>query len=138
MRSSTARWIRSQIPRPYGLITIVPRASEGSARPPCFTTSWYQPGKSSDCFGSAIRGSVTAGRGPVAALRRAREDRVQLLKRSCGFETTLRSGFAADLHDRLRLRRHPNDVRRASFGALRAQLVRQLLRLARKLFDDVR
>src|SRR5438132_12429422 len=79
MRSSTARWMRSQIPKPYGLITIVPRASEGSARPPCFTTSWYQPGKSSDCFGSAIRGSVTAGPGPVAGLRRAREDRVQLL-----------------------------------------------------------
>src|SRR5260221_10721178 len=82
MRSSTARWIRSQIPKPYGLITIVPRASDGSARPPCFTTSWYQPGKSSDCFGSAMRGSVTAGRARVAGLGGApREDRVQLLPR---------------------------------------------------------
>src|SRR5438034_1033474 len=112
MRSSTARWIRSQIPKPYGLITIVPRASDGSARPACFTTSWYQPGKSSDCLGSAIRGSVTAGPGPVAALR---------------------LGSAADLHDRLRLRRNADDVWGASLGTLRAQFVRQLLRLAREL-----
>src|ERR1043165_4770301 len=61
--------MRSQIPKPYGLITIVPRTSDGSARPACFTTSWYQPGKSSDCLGSAMRGSVTGARGGVPVLR---------------------------------------------------------------------
>ena len=54
IRSSTARWMASQIPNPYGLITIVPRASEFSASPACFTTSWYQPGKSFSCVGSAM------------------------------------------------------------------------------------
>src|SRR2546423_13384212 len=54
MRSSTARWMASQIPKPYGLITIVPRTSDFSASPACFTTSWYQAGKSSDCGGRAM------------------------------------------------------------------------------------
>src|SRR5438552_18282482 len=54
MRSSTSRWIRSQIAVPYGFTTIVPRASEFSARSAPRTTSWYQAGKSSDCFGRAM------------------------------------------------------------------------------------
>src|SRR5919204_3516232 len=54
IRSSTARWMASQIPKPYGLMTIVPRAREFSANPACFTTSWYQAGKSSDCVGRAM------------------------------------------------------------------------------------
>src|SRR5207248_528106 len=37
-----------------------------SARPACFTTSWYQEGKSSDCVGSAMARQDT-GRFPRAA-----------------------------------------------------------------------
>src|SRR5437879_5354567 len=33
---------------------MAPRTREFSARPACFTTSWYQAGKSPDCVGSAM------------------------------------------------------------------------------------
>src|SRR5262245_16998299 len=47
---------------PYGLITIVPRTSEFSARSASRTTAWYQAGKSSVKLGSAIRrGRIAAG-----------------------------------------------------------------------------
>src|SRR5689334_16190830 len=51
MRSSSARWIASQIANPYGLITIAPRTAEFSARPARRTTWPYQAGKSCDCWG---------------------------------------------------------------------------------------
>src|SRR5919106_487658 len=58
IRSSTARWMASQMAYPYGRITMVPRAMEGSASSAPFTTSWYQAGKSSSCLGRAMRGRI--------------------------------------------------------------------------------
>src|SRR5215475_8412612 len=54
IRSSSSRWIASQIAYPYGLITIAPRTAEFSARPARRTTSPYQAGKSPDWVGKAF------------------------------------------------------------------------------------
>src|SRR5262245_13622744 len=47
MRSSISRCSRSQSEKPYGRMTMVPRAGPFSASSAFATTSWYQRGKSS-------------------------------------------------------------------------------------------
>jgi hypothetical protein len=52
MRSSSSRWIASQIAYPYGLMIIAPRTGEFSASSARRTTSPYQEGKSLDWLGN--------------------------------------------------------------------------------------
>src|SRR3954453_12358626 len=67
MRSSSSRWIASQIAYPCGLMTIAPRTDEFSASPARRTTSPYHAGKSADWLGNAL---VLIGILPRAGLAR--------------------------------------------------------------------
>src|SRR5215210_6174915 len=75
-------------------MTMVPRTMDGSASSACLTTSWYQPGKSSSCRGSAMARRIACYGPPMAVTVPVEVERFTILHQDveaviqrCGLNT---------------------------------------------------